>query len=213
MDKTREGIPLGDALSVFNNQRKLSFNRSFFAFSLLFAFFCSSFSLSLCGSSFLFSHLFSDLFVHFFSASRRAAASAFFDSAFLACSSSGLRVFSCFHASNFCLCSSFRRMRPFLRTPPLRCFMSITPSDERMLRTVSVGCAPHSTQWRARVQNSNRLWCRIGIRIIGTNLFSVLTITWCSNVSNNNAVKGTASYAHDAAILILVAILFCCFRY
>ena len=28
----------------------------------------------------------------------------------------------------------------------LRCFMRRTPSSERMLRTVSVGCAPHSTQ-------------------------------------------------------------------
>ena len=36
-------------------------------------------------------------------------------------------------------------------TPPRRCFFMYTPSRERMLRTVSLGCAPFSTHANAAV--------------------------------------------------------------
>ena len=46
-------------------------------------------------------------------------------------------------------CASSSEKAPFL-TPPLRCFMSNTPSPERMKRAVSVIWAPTPTQYKAR---------------------------------------------------------------
>ncbi|EJW90422.1 membrane protein [gut metagenome] len=186
-----EVLPL--SLKACANGCLLSFSGCFFSRSFSFGSSGSgsSFGLSLSssGSSLLFCNLLSDLFVNLLLG---------FEASFNSCLLlSSLLVSSCVSLVFLFLLPSFKLSlsSSFVECAALYTAVEVMHHHNAFARKdVAHGVSQLSTRFNPiKCAFKIQIYCgRIGVRVVRTNLFSKLTITWCSYVCDHDAVEGVA---------------------